>query len=76
MIIITGGIGLIIVIGIVAVIAAFVIAQAFERRHPERLLAARLAKGEIDDAEYSRLFMLLRFGPDLVPEELEHQRPS
>jgi uncharacterized membrane protein len=32
---------------------------------PEKLLAARFAKGEIGEAEYSRLLSVLRMGPPL-----------
>jgi len=35
------------------------------REDPEKLLAARYAKGEIDEAEYSRRLSVLRLGPPL-----------
>lgn len=36
---------------------------------PEKLLAARFAKGEIDEAEYGRRLSVLRMGPPLeVPK--------
>jgi putative membrane protein len=36
---------------------------------PETLLAARFAKGEIDEAEYARRLSILRMGPPLqIPE--------
>jgi hypothetical protein len=35
------------------------------------VLALRLAKGEITEAEYERLFLLLRFGPALEVSEIE-----
>lgn len=60
-----GGIGLMILIGVIAVLAVIVAAQAKERREADKVLALRLAKGEISEAEYERLFMLLRFGPGI-----------
>ena len=35
------------------------------REDPEKVLASRYAKGEIDDAEYSRRLSVLRLGPPL-----------
>lgn len=35
------------------------------RVDPQQLLAARFAKGEIDEAEYSRRLSILRLGPPL-----------
>ena len=35
------------------------------RENPEQLLASRFAKGEIDEAEYSRRLSVLRLGPPL-----------
>ena len=32
---------------------------------PEKVLAARFAKGEIDETEYGRRLSVLRFGPPL-----------
>lgn len=37
---------------------------------PESLLAARFAKGEIDEAEYSRRLSVLRLGPPLELPDL------
>ena len=66
-----GGIGLMILIGVIAVLLLIVAAQAKERREADKVLALRLAKGEIGEAEYERLFLLLRFGPAFaeLPEE-------
>ena len=63
---------------VMAVIAAFVIVlvgglEAIERSKrkaelevdPERVLAARFASGEIDEAEYGRRLSILRLGPPL-----------
>ena len=38
------------------------------REDPEQVLAARFAKGEIDEAEYSRRLSVLRLGPPLEIE--------
>ena len=35
------------------------------KEDPEKVLAARYAKGEIDEAEYSRRLSVLRLGPPL-----------
>ena len=35
------------------------------RESPEQVLAARFAKGEIDEAEYARRLSVLRLGPPL-----------
>ena len=35
------------------------------RESPEQVLATRFAKGEIDEAEYSRRLSVLRLGPPL-----------
>ena len=36
-----------------------------DRKDPEELLAARFARGEIDEAEYARRLAVLRYGPPL-----------
>lgn len=38
------------------------------REDPERVLAARFARGEIDEKEYSRRLSVLRLGPPLEIE--------
>lgn len=61
-----------------AVIAVFIIVvvggleaiEAMKKRRelhvdPQQVLAARFARGEIDEAEYSRRMSILRLGPPL-----------
>ena len=36
-----------------------------KRENPEQVLAARFAKGEIDEVEYARRLSILRVGPPL-----------
>ena len=63
---------------VMAVIAAFIILlvggleaiDAMKKRRelrvdPQQVLAARFARGEIDEAEYSRRLSILRLGPPL-----------
>lgn len=63
---------------VMAVIAAFVIVlvggleaidrvktRAELRVDPEQVLAARFARGEIDEGEYARRLSILRLGPPL-----------
>jgi putative membrane protein len=68
---------------LMTIIAAFVFAMvlvgtfadrmgrrtALKDADPEKLLAARFAKGEIDEAEYARRLSVLRLGPPLeIPD--------
>jgi uncharacterized membrane protein len=68
---------------VMAVVAAFVLVllfgtavyERFQRQlntvevDPEKLLATRFAKGEIDEREYSRRLSILRLGPPLeIPD--------
>jgi putative membrane protein len=67
---------------VMGVIAAFIIVLVgglgaidaiMKRRElrvdPQQVLAARFARGEIDEAEYSRRLSILRLGPPLeIPE--------
>jgi putative membrane protein len=70
---------------VMAVIAAFIIVlvggleviDQLKKRNelrvdPEQLLAARFARGEIDEAEYSRRLSVLRLGPPLEIPDLPH----
>lgn len=70
---------------VMAVIAAFIIVlvggleviEHLKKRNelrvdPEQLLAARFARGEIDEAEYSRRLSVLRLGPPLEIPDLPH----
>ena len=42
------------------------------RVNPEQVLAARFARGEIDEMEYSRRLSVLRLGPPLEIPDLPH----
>lgn len=58
---------------LMAVVAVFLDRMTARRQlakiAPETLLAARFAKGEIDEAEYARRLAILRMGPPLqIPE--------
>lgn len=70
---------------VMAVIAAFIIVlvggleviDQLKKRNelrvdPEQLLAARFARGEIDEGEYSRRLSVLRLGPPLEIPDLPH----
>ena len=63
---------------LMAIIAAFVIVlvaglmwvgslehRLLPKQDPEKVLANRFAKGEIDEAEYARRLAILRYGPPL-----------
>ena len=61
---------LIMAICVASLVVIMIVAMHFEQRalpkaDPEKILADRFAKGEIDEAEYSRRLAILRYGPPI-----------
>lgn len=56
---------LVIMMFVIGLVAALNAIDRGDQKTPEELLAGRFAKGEIDEAEYSRRLAILRYGPPL-----------
>ena len=54
---------------VLVIIASWAERKSLPKADPEKVLADRFAKGEIDEADYSRRLAILRYGPPIeLPE--------